>query len=130
MSRILLVDDDPMVRDTLSRILQRAGHEVTTAQNGREGLKLYAEIAPEIVITDILMPDKEGIETITTLRKHSRTVPIIAISGGGRISNADLLDYATTFGATRTLHKPILPEDLLRTVKEVAPGSNTAAGGR
>ncbi|MEO5957891.1 MAG: response regulator [Opitutaceae bacterium] len=86
MARILLIDDDDDVRTVLRLTLIHFGHTVIEARNGREGLELFAEARPELVITDIVMPEKEGLEVIIELRAHRPPVKIIAISGGGRVS--------------------------------------------
>lgn len=118
MSRILVIDDEAPVRRILRQMLEKAGHEVLEAPDGAAGLKLYREHSVELVITDILMPGKEGIETILELRKTSPGVKIIAISGGGRMNKMDLLSLSQAFGVTRTLAKPFDREELVTAVRE------------
>ena len=106
VARILLIDDDPLVLETLTGGLIAAGHEVVPASDGDEGLALLSRESIDIVVTDIIMPRREGIETILELRARQADVPIIAISGGGRNSNLQFLKVAEKLGATRTLQKP------------------------
>ena len=118
MARILLIDDEALVRETLRITLVKAGHAVTTARNGAEGLEIFASEPADLVVTDILMPEKEGIETILSLRKVDPAVGIIAISGGDR-SGYDVLDIARRLGADRILWKPFAREELLAAVDEL-----------
>lgn len=116
---ILVIDDERMVRMQLRSILEAEGFTVCEAGNGNEGLTRVVLFCPDLVITDILMPDKEGIETILELRHHHTSVRIIAISGGGRIGNKDFLRTAKHLGADRTLAKPFGKEALLKAVHDV-----------
>ena len=102
---------------TLSQALEDEGHTVLFASNGRDGLSRYAEGKPDLVITDVLMPDKEGLETIIELRKIEPNVKIIVISGGGRVNNVDFLEMAKRFGATATLKKPFPIDEFCRIVE-------------
>lgn len=117
MARILIIDDEPMVRVTLRKALQKAGHEVSEADNGQTGLQTFHEVTPDLVITDIVMPDKEGVETIIELRKNNPDAKIIAISGGGRTGSQDFLEAAKAFGAQHTLPKPFDPDQLIALVE-------------
>ena len=119
MTRILVIDDEPQVRAMLQQMLEREGYKVVEAEEGGVGIKLYQEHPPDLVITDILMPGKEGIETILALRKAYPGVKIIAISGGGRMGKLDVLPIAKSFGAVRTLAKPFEREELLEAVRAV-----------
>lgn len=119
MARILVIDDDRMVRETLKIILTAAGHEVSLANDGKEGLKALATVQPQLIITDILMPEKEGVETIQDLRQIVPNLPIIAISGGGRVGNMSFLKVAQHFGANRTFAKPFEPEEILGAVSDL-----------
>jgi len=94
MSRILIIDDDAQILKMLRQILEREKYHVTEASNGKEGLRLYRENPADLVITDIIMPEKEGIEIIIELKRDYPDVKIIAISGGGRINPEDYLDIA------------------------------------
>jgi CheY-like chemotaxis protein len=117
--RILLIDDEEMIREVVKEMLEVEGYVVTTAANGKEGLQIYQRESPDLIITDIFMPEMEGLETIRTLQQDSSRVRIIAISGGGERGMISFLSYAKRFGALRTLQKPFSREDLLRTVREV-----------
>src|ERR1700726_4302606 len=99
MPKILVIDDDDGVLETLARMLQSAGFEVTVAKDGRDGLARFHSDCPDVVLTDVIMPDQDGIDTIIALRKVSRTVPIIAVSGGGRTHTMQFLEVARKLGA-------------------------------
>ena len=107
MGHILLVEDEQLVAETLASAMVSRGHTVVTASNGIEGIKRFTEQAFDLVVTDIIMPDKEGIEMILDMRKFKPETKIIAISGGGRIGNAEFLRMAASVGAMATLQKPI-----------------------
>ncbi len=116
MARILIIDDEELVRYTVRKILDGKGHEVAEAKNGDEGMKLHRMEPFDIVITDILMPVREGLETITELRREFPAQKIIAISGGGRTGNLDYLRMAEKMGVSGILPKPFTPDDLLENV--------------
>src|SRR5436853_1437898 len=97
--KVLIIDDDPLVRYTLSKILTSHGYDVVTAADGERGLAVIADENPAVVITDLIMPEQEGIETIIRIRREYPDVRIIAISGGGRYGNFDMLPMAQTLGA-------------------------------
>src|SRR4051812_47444675 len=115
--RILLIDDVAGVRAALQILLEGAGYEVTTAPDGRSGMELFSSAQPDLVITDIIMPDQEGIETIREIRRLHPSMPIIAMSGGGRARNADFLRIAKALGANATLAKPFDGAELIREVE-------------
>lgn len=119
MTRILVIDDEAPVRTVLRQMLENEGYEVIDAPDGKVGMQRVLEQAPDIIITDILMPDKDGIETILDLRKRLLQIPVIAISGGGRTGKLDFLPAAKAFGAVRTLTKPFERRELLDTVRGV-----------
>lgn len=120
MARILLVDDEPMLRETLRVALSAAGHAVSIAPDGKAALALLATDASfDVIVTDILMPETDGLEMIMRARKSSSHVRIIAISGGGRTRNMDVLDFATSFGADAVLAKPFLPKQLIASVEDI-----------
>lgn len=119
MGHIMIVEDDPAVRELLRKILERAGHDVLDAANGKEALSLFKANPAELIITNILMPEKEGLETIQELRREDPDIKIIAISGGGQIGPADYLEIARRFGATRTFSKPFDRKALLKAVDEL-----------
>lgn len=107
--------------------LEQEGFIVQQAANGIEGLQRIELSVPDLVITDILMPDKEGIETILDLRRRYPSIRIIAISGGGRTGNKDFLRTAKHLGADRTLAKPFGLGELLKVVREVLAEADEAA---
>jgi DNA-binding response OmpR family regulator len=119
MGLILIIDDDDQIRRVLRKTLERDGYDVVDAPNGKEGIKLFRENPADLVITDLIMPEKEGIETIRELRRDFPEVKIIAISGGGRIGPDSYLKMAKGLGAQRTLTKPLDGDELLKTVREL-----------
>ncbi|MFQ5774226.1 MAG: response regulator [Kiloniellaceae bacterium] len=127
MARILLIDDETEFRQTIRLMLEQAGHEVLEAGNGTDGVEMHKSMDPDLIITDIIMPQKEGIETILALRRHDAKARIIAISGGGRLKMADFLTVARKFGASHTLAKPFRREQLLEAVRECLAGPVPAA---
>lgn len=118
MTSILLIEDDELVRGTLAEVLASAGHSVVEAKNGLDGVVAARRAKPALVIIDMIMPEQDGIETLINLRAGDATVPILAISGGGRTRNLDFLAVAASLGATRTLPKPFAPAALLAMVEE------------
>ena len=106
LMRILLVDDDDMSRRTIDQMLTRAGHEVTSTGSGSEALTLFRESSVDLIVTDLIMPDTDGLELIQELRKLDRKVRILAISGGGRVNANESLTVARKFGAAGILAKP------------------------
>ena len=104
--KIIVIDDDPLIRAALGSALSSWGHEVTCAENGKQGFELFARSSADLLITDIIMPEQEGIETIIEIRKSAPDLPIIAISGGGRIGATDFLRMARSLGADVVLEKP------------------------
>ncbi|MES2572712.1 MAG: response regulator [Verrucomicrobiota bacterium] len=118
MARILLIEDDNQLRPLLFGMLQVAGHEVVQASNGKEGLHAFNEWEPEIVITDLMMPEKDGLEIIMELRRKYPKLQIIAMSGGIELTKLNLLPVAQKLGAVRTLAKPFRPRQLLEAVAE------------
>ena len=119
MARILIIDDEDQARNMLSLALERAGHEVVSARDGNEGLQLYHTTLVDLIITDILMPEKEGLETIIELRREFPNVKIIAMSGGGHKGNLNFLQIAKRLGAQRTLQKPFHLKEVIQLVTEV-----------
>jgi CheY-like chemotaxis protein len=117
MTRILVIDDEPEVRDLIARMLEGVDREIVTAANGVEGLAIFDGQAVDVVITDIIMPEKEGIETILELKGRDPDVRIIAISGGGRISPEDHLRTAEALGARASVAKPFTRAQLLGAVE-------------
>lgn len=119
MTKILIIDDEDQYRSTLKRMLEKAGYnEIEEAANGNDGLKIFRRQHFDLVITDIIMPEKEGIETIVELVKAEPRIKIIAMSGGGRIGPENYLELARHLGAGRTLTKPFTQAELLQLVQE------------
>ena len=126
MATILVIDDDAGMRRTLIRMLS-GEHNMLEAQDGSVGLVRFAEHAPDLVITDIVMQIKEGIETILELRRLAPNVRILAISGGGEVRKADYLDMAGKLGADATLSKPVLAADLRAAVNRLLSTSRVSS---
>ncbi len=118
MAHILIIDDEDMVRLTLRKMLEKAGHSVSEAADGSLGLKAFKAKPPDLVITDIIMPEKEGIETIVEIKKERPDMKIIAISGGGRIGNLDFLAVAKQLGANEVLSKPFERQSVIELVEK------------
>ncbi len=122
MQRILIIDDDEQVRELLTEILEQAGYEVTQATNGDEGLKRYRAWPTDMVITDLIMPEKEGLETIIALKKEFPDVRIMVVSGGGRSPAVNYLPIAKSLGAKNALAKPFSRQDILIAVRDTLAG--------
>lgn len=119
MPHILVIDDDDQVRGLLKRVLERTGYSVDDAENGKVGLARHRDQPADLIITDIVMPEQEGLETIQELRRNSPETKVLAISGGGFNQPGNYLTLASHFGAHRVLPKPIEREVLLATVFEL-----------
>ena len=119
MATILVVDDEPVLLRVLSAALRDARYTVTTANGASEALKLARNTSFDLVITDLIMPDKEGLEMIMDLRRLAPRTKIIAMSGGGRNSPEDYLVTARLLGVQCTLAKPFSKEELLAAVAQV-----------
>lgn len=113
---ILVIDDDPDFRKMLCARLEKSGYKVSGAQNGLQGVNRFKEFPVHLVITDIIMPEKEGMETILEIKKINPEVKIIAISGGGRSVPEDYLNIAEYFGAVKSFKKPFDMADFIQTV--------------
>jgi CheY-like chemotaxis protein len=124
MATILVIDDDAAVRRVLVRSLAIDGHELVEAENGRSGLARFRECAPALVITDIVMPQTEGIETIREMRRAAPQVKILAISGSSPPNSGYYLDMARKLGADVTLMKPIRPAELREVVAALLGGAS------
>lgn len=119
MAKILVIDDEPLVLKTVRLVLELAGHDIQEASNGRIGMETLATQKFDLVITDILMPDQEGLETISGLRRDDGAIKILAMSGGGRTGNHDFLHIARKLGANATIKKPFDPDMLVAQVAEL-----------
>lgn len=122
MVKVLLIDDEMLVQLSVRQVLETAGHDVTVAGNGRDALALFENEDFDLVITDIIMPDMEGIEVITRLKKVRAGVRILAMSGGGRVGNMGFLKLARKAGARAVIAKPFTGEEFLDRVEEVLNG--------
>ena len=126
MADILLLDDDEGVREAVGMMLESAGHTVRSAPDGRIGLQYFKESRPALVVTDIIMPHREGIETIRAIRALDATVPIIAMSGGDRFRSVDFLTLSLQLGATVTLAKPFHVAEFLDLVTRLLEAASGA----
>jgi DNA-binding response OmpR family regulator len=119
MASVLLTDDNPDIRQFVEFALTRAGHVVTAAPDGKAALKLLETQQFDVVVTDIVMPDIDGLELIRIIRKNNPGVKVIGMSGGGRGAAVDYLEMAMRFGAAATLQKPFRPDELTAAVEAV-----------
>jgi CheY-like chemotaxis protein len=117
MAKILVIDDEPQVRRLIRQMLTRAGHEVAEAADGVEGLATVRKQLPDVIITDILMPNKEGIETIRDVRREAPGLPILVISGNA--GSTLYMEMAKMLGAHAALAKPFRSAELLRAVDDL-----------
>lgn len=116
--KILLIEDDEIVREMFTAMLEHEGYSVSGAVNGFNGLALYNSMSFDLIITDIIMPEKEGIETIVEIRKNNKKIPIIAVSGGGRINPDSYLEIAKALGANYVFSKPVQRKEFLAAINE------------
>jgi two-component system, chemotaxis family, chemotaxis protein CheY len=117
--RILIIDDDPQFLNMLVWMVEDAGHKVVSAQDGEKGLAIFSKEEFQLVITDIIMPDKDGVETIQSIRSQAPKTPIIAMSGGYSQSGDSYigLTVAERLGAFKILEKPFEKEELLEAIQ-------------
>jgi CheY-like chemotaxis protein len=119
MASVLVIDDDAAARRLYTDVLAREGHEVRTSPDGQVGLQQFKQARPDVVVTDLIMPNREGIETIRAMRAFDPSVPIIAMSGNAGAKFMNFLKVAKLSGAIMTLEKPFRPEELVDAVKSV-----------
>lgn len=119
MPKILVIDDDASMRRMVERILVNAGHQVVEAANGVQGMRLFLTETPDIVVTDIIMPDQEGIQTIREMRAAGSKAGIIAMSGGGVGDGSLYLALAGELGADAVLSKPFRPTELVELIEKL-----------
>jgi DNA-binding NtrC family response regulator len=117
--RILVIDDEPTALDLLRRILEMNGYEVAVAKNGQEGVELFEQHPCDLVITDMVMPIKDGLQTILDLRMEAPELPVIAISGGGTISKERYLAVAGYLDRVITIAKPFTIEQIVEAVERL-----------
>ena len=121
---ILVVDDEEELRELIRHVLERAGHSVACASNGREASLVIERCQFDVVVTDMLMPDRDGLELITEIKAKHPTLKIVAMSGGGQIGSDQYLSMAKGFGAHVLLRKPFAHQALLAAVDRARVGSN------
>lgn len=119
MPHILIIDDDLSVLSLFEQFLTSAGYSVALATDGREGLRQMKQQKPDLIITDIMMPEMDGLELLMEIKKHHQEIPVIAISGGMKIRPISFLPQAKKFGARRVFQKPIALTELLQAVQEL-----------
>lgn len=119
VAHILIIDDDEQILRVLARLIEREGFSVATAADGDAALAAHRTHPADLVITDVILPGKDGVETMLALRKESPRIKILAISGGGRIDAEIYLAAAKRFGADRALTKPIEPRQLVEIIREL-----------
>ena len=122
MARILVVDDEPLARYAIRSALEIAGHSVVEAENGREGFGFYESQWFDLTVTDILMPEQDGIQTIQEFKSFRAAGKIIAITGGGVLRAGGRLNLAENVGADRTLAKPFTDDQLIECVDACLSG--------
>ncbi len=122
MARIILVDDEPTIRRNLAKYLTLQGHDVEAVENGVQALRAFDDGDVDLVITDINMPEMDGIEILAALRSRGSDVPVIAMSGGGQFDKRLLLTSATMLGAVTTLEKPFELDELAQAVNGLLAG--------
>jgi len=125
MATVLVIDDNDGLRAVVRLALETDGHQVVDAADGRDGLAMLGRHAFDVMVTDILMPNKEGLETIREARAAWPGLAIVAMSGGGGMESLDLLQIALQFGADRILEKPFRPSELRAAVAEVVAARQT-----
>jgi two-component system, response regulator, stage 0 sporulation protein F len=128
MAKILLVEDDDLVRDMLAQVLTRASHEVISAADGEEATKILQNIEPDVMVTDIIMPKKSGITLISEVRNRHPDMNIIAISGGGRLDPMGYLDLSESLGASVSFEKPVDNSALLMAIDLLMHGNPAETG--
>ena len=120
MASIMVIDDDIQIRTFVRKVLEGEGYEVREAGNGAEGVKAFRQRPADLVLCDIFMPEKEGLQTIRELQDEFGKVKIVAMSGGNhQCRQVDFLPLARKCGAVSVLHKPLAPKSLLGAVREV-----------
>ena len=119
MAKILVIDDEAPIAVMIKKMLEKAGHEVEIAINGYEGLILFDKFHPELLITDIVMPEKEGLELIFELRRKNPELKIVAISGDGRFQYQGYLTSAKHLGANMVFQKPLDHKEFMKSISEL-----------
>jgi len=120
VAKVLVIDDDKAVRELVRRMLESGGHSVIEASDGLEGVKVFKQETPDVVVTDIVMPNADGLDVIRRILDIRPKAKIIAMSGGVRLPGHTYLSHARKFGATAVLEKPFAPEPFLTLVDSVS----------
>ncbi len=118
MARVLIIDDDPNILRSVAEILEEEGHEVREAGDGKSALELVADGAPDLIVSDMYMPEMDGIELLIRLRTDHPGTPVVAMSGGGYMAKEELLRNASMLGAVAVLEKPFTVERLIEVVNQ------------
>ncbi len=116
MERILVIDDDNMFRGMVKLLFGEEGYDVVEAGNGKIGVQQFQQLHPDLVICDLIMPEKEGLETIQELQRINHKIPIVAVSGGGEAGPGTYLELAKAMGAKKTFSKPFIPRAFVEEV--------------
>ena len=118
MASILIIDDDPSIRAVFKRFLEAHGYSVAVAEDGVKGLQLLGDLRPDLLVTDVMMPQKKGLEVVLDLRRSHPEMPVIAISGGMRLAPMDFLPIIKKFGARKVFYKPVDLDELLVEIRQ------------
>lgn len=129
MAHILVIDDDPVLRRVITLALEAAGHTVLRCENGKKAIDFLVHDRADLLITDIIMPEMDGVETLRAARRLQPQLPILAISGGGSFIPDDYLGIARALGATDVLPKPFHPPDLVERVAKMLAAPVREDGG-
>lgn len=120
MARVLIIDDEQMLREMLQQMLEIEGYDTSLAADGNEAIKIFDQSNPDVVVTDIIMPEKEGLELIQILKDKKPDLKIVAISGGSySINVGDILKMAKALGANETLSKPIRKKEFVDIINKL-----------
>lgn len=119
MGYILIIDDDQAIQNVFTQFLESMGYQTKSALNGKEGLSQMLEKTPDLIITDIMMPEMDGLELLTYIREHKLDLPVIAISGGMQTASMNFLPLARKFGACQVFEKPVSLVQLRKAVQEM-----------
>ncbi len=125
MARVIVIDDDPALLQVVAQALVLAGHSVLRCENGRKAIEYLAREDADLLITDILMPEMDGLETVRAAKQLRPQLPILAISGGGSLGPTDYLGIASAFGTAAVLAKPFLPAELVAMVERLLASEKT-----
>lgn len=123
MLRVLVIEDEAMIRQLIRQTVEQSGHRVEEAANGRIGLQSLHQAEFDLVITDLVMPETDGLEVLGVIKRQWPELPVIAMSGGGRLGDGDNLQAARDLGAAATLAKPFTLRELRQMVEDVCAQS-------